>query len=92
MAFASDSFTGGIDGQALNVYSVNWTKIGAGTDILINTERAYCGTANAGWSMFYWNAAQATSANYDVSCTVTSGVNLDTIGPAGRMSSDGTAA
>ena len=89
MSFATDSFTGA-DGTVLETYSANWTKIagGSGSDFVINTNRVYCSTAGVGWQMHYWNAAQATNADYDVTVVINRAAGSDSIGPAGRLSTN----
>jgi len=86
MAFGSVSFTGS-DGSTIQSVDSNVTKIGNGTNILINTNRGYA-SASATWSMYYYNAAQAASADYDVQCTI-GRTTKDTAGPAGRLSTNG---
>lgn len=89
MSFATDSFTGA-DGTVLETYSANWTKIagGSGSDFVINTNRVYCSTAGVTWQMHYWNAAQATNADYDVTVVINRAAGSDSIGPAGRLSTN----
>lgn len=89
MSFATDSFTG-TDGTVLETYSASWTKIagGSGSNFVLGTNRVYCSTAGAAWQMHYWNAAQATNADYDVTVVINRAAGNDSIGPAGRLSTN----
>ena len=89
MSFATDSFTG-TDGTVLETYSASWTKIagGSGSNFVLGTNRVYCSTAGVGWQMHYWNAAQATNADYDVTVVINRAAGNDSIGPAGRLSTN----
>jgi len=89
MSFATDSFTG-TDGTVLETYSASWTKIagGSGSNFVLGTNRVYCSTAGVTWQMHYWNAAQATNADYDVTVVINRAAGSDSIGPAGRLSTN----
>ena len=66
---ATDAFTG-TDGTVLNTYSANWSNTGFGTDTMSISSNHAKADAGAGFNAYAWNAAQATSADYDVSATV----------------------